>query len=99
MRTLCLAYPIFILAPFNKEAIANKKPNEDVVLLPHISCHILRHTFATRQVEANINMKVIQESLGHSSIVTTMDIYATASDELKKDEFDRLQEYFNEIKM
>ena len=44
-------------------------------------------------------MKVIQESLGHSSIVTTIDIYATASDELKKDEFDRLQKYFDEIKM
>lgn len=28
-------------------------------LLPHVSCHILRHTFATRMCEAGVNMKVV----------------------------------------
>ncbi|MEA5018362.1 MAG: site-specific integrase [Erysipelotrichaceae bacterium] len=77
----------------NEEQLSNAKEDEEVVLLPKMSCHILRHTFATRQVEAGINLKVIQETLGHSDIKTTMNIYADASEELKSNEFDKLQEY------
>lgn len=45
------------------------------VLLPSFSSHILRHTFATRPCESGMNMKLIQDILGHSNIATTMDIY------------------------
>ena len=37
----------------------------DTVLLPRFSCHILRHTFTTRLCEAGVNIKVIQDILGH----------------------------------
>lgn len=32
------------------------------VLLPHFSCHSLRHTFTTRMCEAGVNVKVIQDA-------------------------------------
>lgn len=32
------------------------------ILLPHFSCHSLRHTFTTRMCEAGINIKVIQDT-------------------------------------
>ncbi|MGO5548683.1 tyrosine-type recombinase/integrase [Lachnospiraceae bacterium LCP19S3_B12] len=38
------------------------------VLLPHFSCHSLRHTFTTRMCEAGVNVKVIQDTLGHIAI-------------------------------
>ena len=62
----------------------------DAVLLPNFSCHILRHTFATRLVEAGVNVKVIQETLGHADITTTLNIYADATEDLKKKEFEML---------
>ena len=40
----------------------------DPVLLPHFSCHSLRHTFTTRMCEAGVNIKVIQDALGHADI-------------------------------
>lgn len=64
------------------------------VLLPHFSCHSLRHTFTTRMCEAGVNVKVIQDTLGHADISTTLNIYADVTKELKKDEFQGLECYF-----
>ena len=63
------------------------------MLLPHFSCHNLRHTFTTRMVEAGVNVKVIQDTLGHKDIQTTLNIYADVTKELRKSEFERLDEY------
>ena len=57
--------------------------------ISHISMHTLRHTFATRCIEAGMQPKTLQSILGHSSIDVTMDIYVhvmenTKSEEMKK---------------
>lgn len=67
---------------------------EDPVLLPHFSCHSLRHTFTTRMCEAGVNVKVIQDALGHADISTTLNIYADVTKELRRDEFAGLDEFF-----
>lgn len=66
---------------------------EEPTTLPPLSCHWLRHTFATRCCEANINPKALQCILGHADYQTTMDIYAEATEELKKAEIIHLQDY------
>lgn len=43
-----------------------------ILSLPHFSCHSLRHTFTTRMCEAGVNVKVIQDALGHQDISTTI---------------------------
>ena len=73
-----------------------RKGHKDPVLLPHFSCHILRHTFTTRMCEAGLNVKVIQDALGHSDVRTTLNIYADATKDLKKKEFANLEVYWND---
>lgn len=74
------------------------KDENATVLLPHFSCHSLRHTFTTRMCEAGVNVKVIQDTLGHQDISTTLNIYADVTRELKKSEFDGLDVYFKQKK-
>jgi len=73
------------------------KGKKDPLLLPHFSCHILRHSFTTRMCEAGVNVKVIQETLGHADVSTTLNIYADATKDLKKREFSNLDEHWNRL--
>ncbi len=57
--------------------------------LPHITCHSLRHTFATILCERNVNLKAMQYLLGHKDISTTMDIYTNVSHEFVVKEYMR----------
>lgn len=68
-----------------EEVIKAKREKRPPVLIPHFSCHHIRHTFCTRFCENETNLKVIQSIMGHANIETTMDIYAEAT-ELKKKE-------------
>lgn len=67
---------------------------EKTVLLPHFSCHSLRHTFTTRMCEAHVDVKVIQDALGHADISTTLGIYADVTQKHKENEFKNLNEFF-----
>ncbi len=65
-------------------------------LIPKFSCHSLKHTFTTRMIEAGVNIKVVQEILGHTDVSTTLNIYADATKDLKRSEFIGLNEYLKE---
>ena len=61
------------------------------LLLPHFSCHSLRHTFATRMCEKGVNLKVIQDVMGHTDISTTLNIYTDATKEMKTKAFEKFE--------
>lgn len=78
--TLNKVYKRIIRDCNDAEFLKSENPS---VLLPNFSSHMLRHTFATRLCESGMNMKLIQDILGHSGISTTMDIYAHVTKEAK----------------
>ena len=57
---------------------------------------MLRHTFATRCIEAGMNPKTLQAILGHSSIKMTLDLYVhVTQDHIQKE----MSEVQNKLKV
>lgn len=61
--------------------LENRKP---VVLPEKLTPHVFRHTFATKLVLADVPYETTKIVMGHSSIKTTMDIYAHIKHDNKK---------------
>lgn len=53
--------------------------------------HSLRHTFATRCIEAGFDVKTLSEILGHSSVKITLDKYVHSSMQLKRNNMEKLK--------
>ena len=80
-----------IYKTYNKqELVLAKEEGREPLLIRHFSVHNLRHTFCTRFCENETNLKVIQEIMGHADIETTMNIYAEATREKKREAFNNL---------
>lgn len=74
----------------SEEILRAKKENRPPIIIPHFSCHHLRHTFCTRFCENETNVKIIQAVMGHANIETTLDIYAEVTDKKKTESIENL---------
>lgn len=63
----------------------------DKAKIPRFSMHVLRHTFATRCIEAGMKPKTLQTILGHSNIGITMNLYVHSTEDEKLKEIDRIE--------
>ena len=57
--------------------------------LPEIRFHDLRHTAGSLLLAQGVNIKQIQEFLGHADVTTTLNIYTHTDEEAKKETADR----------
>lgn len=64
----------------------------DKVGMKRFSMHVLRHTFATRCIEAGMKPKTLQMLLGHSNIGITMNLYVHTTEEEKQKEIELVAE-------
>ena len=55
--------------------------------VPHIHVHQLRHSFATRNVNAGMSAAVLQELLGHSQLSTSQRYFRVKPDRLMREYF------------
>ncbi len=65
--------------------------------LERINFHALRHTFATRALEAGMDIKVLSSILGHAQASTTLNLYAHALADHRKLSMDKMSEYYSDI--
>lgn len=72
------------------EIIDAKREHREPVIIPHFSAHHLRHTFCSRLCEADVNVKVVQQIMGHKNIETTLDIYTEVSYQKQSDSLEEL---------
>ncbi len=63
--------------------------------IKYINFHALRHTFATRAIESQMDIKTLSEILGHASVDITLKIYVHSSFELKKKCIENLVEFMS----
>ena len=61
--------------------------------IQNASLHSLRHTFATRCIEAGIQAKVLQHLLGHSDIRITLNTYCDAFESFQRENIAMADEY------
>lgn len=64
----------------------------DKIGMKHFSMHTLRHTFATRCIEAGMKPKTLQTILGHSNIGITMNLYVHVTDVEKEKEMRNIED-------
>ena len=61
------------------------------------SMHVLRHTFATRCIEAKMLPKTLQKIMGHSNIGITMNLYVHITEDEKQKEIDMVADALNVV--
>ncbi len=62
--------------------------------LPDVRLHDLRHSVATVLIAAKVDLKTVQELLGHSSIAVTADIYAHVVPEMQQAIVEKMDDLF-----
>lgn len=61
--------------------------------IPYTRFHILRHTFATRCIEAGVDVKSLSEILGHANVYITLNTYVHSSMEMKRLQLEKLVDF------
>ena len=83
---------------YNKEEIQNSEEEcREPVLLSDFTPHVLRHTYCTRMAENGVDVKVLQEIMGHANISVTMQVYNHADFERTQKEVESLPAILNAI--
>lgn len=64
-----------------------------------VTSHSLRHTFATRCIEAGMRSVALQRLMGHSDVSITLNIYTSVFNKYKNSEIEKVNNYYidNEI--
>lgn len=71
------------------------KSENPEVLMPLFNYYTLFRAFTNRMCEAEMNPKIMMETLGHADISTAINIYADVSEEFSTEEFKGFGKYYD----
>lgn len=81
--------------PFNAwDVVAQFKRHLKTAGLPDMRWHDLRHSCASLMLASNVHARTIMETLGHSQISTTMNVYSHVVPDLQRQAADLMNELF-----
>ena len=75
------------------------KSIEDIIKLyyNYRDCNDFRDTHATRLIEQGADIKAVSKRLGHSTIMTTYNIYVRVTNKMETDTVDKFESYTNTL--
>ena len=65
---------------------------------PETRFYDLRHSSAVNSLQAGDSPKIVQENLGHATAAFTLDVYAHATERMKRDSASRMETLFQSAK-
>lgn len=97
-KKICKNANIKVITTKKKKGI-DKDSNDKFVNLrtSNVNTHMLRHTYATRCIEAGVPAEVLQKLLGHKNISITINTYTTIFNKFKVNALDNYINYINNI--
>ena len=66
----------------------------DELNIEHMGTHSLRHTYATRAIEAGVTPVVLQKLMGHTDVSITLNTYTSVFDKYKETELEKVNQYY-----
>ena len=85
-----------IVQSYNEEESTKaEQEGREMKLLPHFTCHSLRHSFCSRLIESGAEAKFVQIIMGHSDVSTTLNIYAEISEKRQLEMLNSLYKNMN----
>ena len=62
--------------------------------LPDARFHDTRHTYAVTSIRSGVDIKTLQESLGHHTASFTLDVYGHVSEQMKQEAADKMDAFY-----
>lgn len=96
-KKICKNANIRVLINSNKKVYREAGISNVNLKTSSVNTHMLRHTFATRCIEAGVSAVALSRILGHKDIQTTLNTYTSVFNKFKEDKLNKINNYLDNI--